>query len=83
MDHKHECYSDNKTSRRKHRRKSLWPWVRQRHDPSKKKKINETWSKFKTFALQKTPLGDFPGGPVVKTPHFHCTGRGFDPWPGN
>ena len=23
---------------------------------------------------------DFPGGPVVKTPHFHCRGRGFDPW---
>ena len=24
-----------------------------------------------------------PGGPVVKTPHFHCRGRGFDPWSGN
>ena len=23
--------------------------------------------------------GDFPGGPVVKTPHFRCRGRGFDP----
>ena len=26
---------------------------------------------------------DFPGGPVVKTPRFHCRGRGFDPWSGN
>ena len=23
---------------------------------------------------------DFPGGPVVKTPSFHCRGRGFNPW---
>ena len=23
---------------------------------------------------------DFPGGPVVKTPHFQCTGCRFDPW---
>ena len=22
---------------------------------------------------------DFPGGPVVKTPCFHCGGHGFDP----
>ena len=27
--------------------------------------------------------GDFPGGPVVKTLHFHCRGHGFDPWLGN
>ena len=26
---------------------------------------------------------DFPGGPVVKTPCFHCGGHGFDPWLGN
>ena len=24
-------------------------------------------------------LGDFPGGPVVKTPCFHCRGQRFDP----
>ena len=23
---------------------------------------------------------DFPGGPVVKTLHFHCRGHGFHPW---
>ena len=22
---------------------------------------------------------NFPGGPVVKTPHFHCKGHGFNP----
>ena len=26
---------------------------------------------------------DFPGGPVAKTPHSQCRGRGFDPWSGN
>ena len=25
----------------------------------------------------------FPGGPVVKTLHFHCRGHGFSPWLGN
>ena len=27
--------------------------------------------------------GDFPGGPVVKTPLSQCRGTGFDPWEGN
>ena len=22
----------------------------------------------------------FPGGPVVKSPHFHCRGQRFNPW---
>ena len=26
--------------------------------------------------------GEFPGSPVVKTPRFHCRGRGFDLWSG-
>ena len=26
--------------------------------------------------------GNLPGGPVVKTPHFHCRGLGFDPGQG-
>ena len=25
----------------------------------------------------------FPGSPVVKTPHSHHRGHGFDPWSGN
>ena len=28
-------------------------------------------------------MGEFPGGPVVRTPRFHCRGHGFDPWSGN
>ena len=28
-------------------------------------------------------LRDFPGGPAVGTPCFHCRGHGFDPWSGN
>ena len=27
--------------------------------------------------------GDFPGGPVGKTPCSQCRGPGFDPWSGN
>ena len=29
--------------------------------------------------LKKFQPGDFPGSPVVKTPGFHCRGRGLDP----
>ena len=28
-------------------------------------------------------VGDFPGGPVVKTLHFHCRGLGFNLWSRN
>ena len=24
---------------------------------------------------------EFPGGPVVRTAHFHCRGHEFNPWP--
>ena len=32
---------------------------------------------------RKERQGDFPGGPVVKTPHSQCRGPRFDPWSGN
>ena len=32
--------------------------------------------------LPRSPLGGFPGGPVVKTPRFHCRERRFSPWSG-
>ena len=35
--------------------------------------------KLKVFPKLKRPSQNFPGGPVVKTPHFHCRGHGFDP----
>ena len=28
-------------------------------------------------------FGDFPGGPVVRTPCFHCRRHGFNPWWGH
>ena len=31
----------------------------------------------------KRSLGDFPGGPLGKTPHSQCRGPRFDPWSGN
>ena len=31
----------------------------------------------------RTPRGDFPGSPVVKTPNFQCKGRGFNPCSGS
>ena len=40
-----------------------------------------TWLGF--FSRQETALREFPGGPVVRTQHFHCRGRGFDPRSGN
>ena len=32
--------------------------------------------------FQKCEPEDFPGGPVVRTLHFHCREPGFDPWLG-
>ena len=31
---------------------------------------------------EKHKFQDFPGGPMVKTPRFHCKGCRFDPWSG-
>ena len=36
-----------------------------------------------TQTFVKNLLGNFPGGPGVKTPCFQCKGCGFDPWLGN
>ena len=33
-------------------------------------------------SLSKSISGDFPSGPVVKTPHFHCRSMGSIPGPG-
>ena len=35
------------------------------------------------FTHQETRVQDFPGGPLVKTPHSQCRGHGFDPRLGN
>ena len=39
--------------------------------------------KQKCQGVYKTTLGDFPGGPVVKTLCFPCRGCGFHPWLGS
>ena len=48
------------------------------------------WSKISTGPQQSMAnprrikiSGDLAGCPVVKTPYFHCKGRGFNPWSGN
>ena len=33
--------------------------------------------------MSKAEGGYFPGGPIVKIPHFHCRGHGFNPWWGS
>ena len=38
--------------------------------------------KFKLLHI-KPITGDFPGGPVAKTPCSQRRGPGFDPWSGN
>ena len=36
-----------------------------------------------TFIYSKWRTREFSGGPVVRTPHFHCRGHRLDPWLGN
>ena len=45
----------------------------------------EAWRKIEVprLRIKVGTYQDFPGGPVVKTPHFHCRGCRFDPWSGN
>ena len=46
--------------------------------------LRQTWeSKGLCPPPKKRFKRDYPGGPVVKTPHFHRRGRGFNPWLGN
>ena len=35
------------------------------------------------YGAEIRPPSDFLADPVVKTPHFHYMGHGFDPWSGN
>ena len=38
------------------------------------------WVMKKTIFTKVMARGDFPGGPVVKTPPSHCRDHRFDPW---
>jgi hypothetical protein len=42
----------------------------------RKKQINKSLSKLKTFIYQRTLLREFPGSPVVRNWHSHCQGLG-------
>ena len=46
-------------------------------------KGTNTEVKFTVTFLKVLKNWEFPGGPVVRTPSFHCRGYGFDPWSGN
>ena len=43
-----------------------------------------SWDRKRTLIknLEKN-YGEFPGGPMVRTPCCHCQRPGFDPWAGN
>ena len=40
--------------------------------------LNEDLKKF-SYRRQKRNGGEFPGGPVIRTQHFHCRGPGLIP----
>ena len=49
------------------------------HPPSQSLvQLGTFWGSFR-----RSELGDFPGGPAVKTPNSLCRALGFDPWSGN
>lgn len=43
----------------------------------------KSWAGFYPVCDKNISAGDLPGGPVTKTPPFHCRGPRFDPWLGN
>ena len=42
-----------------------------------------TLNEFQPLYIKAHTRRDLPGAPVVKTPHSHCRGQGFNPWSGN
>ena len=71
-------------------RQEYWSGVPQYYSAIKRNKrilFAATWIDLEIIILsevsQKEKDRDFPGGPVVKTPCFHCRGNGLHPWSGN
>ena len=44
---------------------------------------DDVYKRYFCLSFQNYTWRDFPGGPVVKTSHFHCRGLEFDPWSEN
>ena len=58
-------------------------WRRKtRGEEMKIRRIENSFKKFCCEGSKKWGLGDFPGGPVARTPHSQCRRPGFDPWSG-
>lgn len=45
--------------------------------------VGVSYCSSQTDPVKIAQVGDFPNGPVLKMPSFHCRGHGFCPWPGN
>lgn len=57
------------------------------HDVARKKKVEAGHQRYDSqscvFTNIKKVLGNFPAGPLVRTPCFHSRGPRFSPWSGN
>ena len=57
-------------------------WANEHTHQAEGSHTQKSWN-VHTWSSHNRPLGDLPSGPVVKTLHFHCRGRRFNPWSGN
>ena len=55
----------------------------QLNSQKKSKYLTEKWAKDRIHTSSKKTHREFPGGPLVRTLHFHCREHGFSPWSGN
>ena len=53
------------------------------YHPYKRRHILQHYSKLACKFQNRWLCGEFPGGPVVRTQRFHCSGPMFNPWLGN
>ena len=57
--------------------------IRPINNPTGTSKCSNEKEESRVSHLKSEARGDFPGGPVVRTLRFHCSGQGFNPWLGN
>ena len=58
------------------------PWGRKESDTTEQLNKNSMYKALCKIS-ERGVEWDFPGGPVVKTLHFHCRGHKLNPWWGN